>query len=118
MNKTIIEILALCMAIVLLVFLGFAIVKAEKVLPVIDKSTQLELKNKLLEAQNIELQLQPVMQRRKQLLDDINQMINHLYASNDLDKLEYGLNLETMTFYILSEEEKEAMKKQQEKTNE
>lgn len=76
---------------------------------------RLRFREKVLEIEKIELQLRPVMERRDNMIKEINNMIEQLYSEKKLDKLEYGLNIESVTFYKRTEEEKKQIQESQKK---
>jgi hypothetical protein len=70
------------------------------------KVQKLELRNKILEAENLTLEIEKAETRRDALINIINRDINNLYIELKRDPEKEGLNLETITFFTLVVEPK------------
>src|SRR5207253_10643660 len=65
----------------------------EKKVPEISKEIKLELRNKILEAENINYQILDLTKKRDELISQVNRQVDDLMLQYKLDKKNYGLDL-------------------------
>jgi len=79
--------------------LVFSIKGSEKdKIPEIPKEQKLELRNKILEASNLDYQIQDLSKKREQLINEVNKEINDIFTKYKIDKNNYTLDIQNIAF--------------------